>query len=403
MVNVLQINKFFYNRGGSETHVLGLCRLLADRGNNVTGFSSLHPRNEHPVGSEYFVSCPDTHGSLADKFRSALRIFGSREVMDKLKKIIGENKIDIAHLHNFSYVFPISMIRLLRKSGIPTVMTLHDYKLACPASTFYAGSRVCERCKGEKFYNIILQGCNSSNKVKSAIHALELYYYRKTDILSHISAFISPSRFLIDKLREHGLRGRFYHLPNFIRMPEFSEAPEEMSVLFAGQLSELKGIRALLGAAELLPSVKFRICGGGPLEHEVLLAAERLPNVRYLGFLRHGEVMREMVRSAVLAFPSEWYENCPMTIIEALGTGRPVVASRLGGMVELVMDGRTGLLFEPGEAEDLAGKIRQLLDYNKRKEMGRDARDFAEREFSEEVFYGRLLSIYREVMEHSNV
>ncbi len=330
------------------------------------------------------------------------RFFHSREAAEKMEALVDEWRPDIAHLHNIYHQLSPSILAPLKRHGVPVVMTLHDYKLICPDYSLHTPDGVCERCKGGRFYNAVLQSCVKGSRLSSAVCALEAYVHRATGVYKGIDTLIAPSRFMKQKLIEFGWDGdRIEYLPNFLDVDacEPAYAPEPYFV-FAGRLERVKGVSALLEAvagSDAARNVELRIAGDGP-DLEALKAfahAEGLTRVRFLGRLSRYE-LQGLLRSAMFAVvPSEWYENAPMSVIEAYACGTPVIASHIGGLPELVREGETGLLFQPGNADELRGQIELLLSRpDLAVEMGRAARSLAEERFGPRRHYEHLLQIY---------
>ena len=266
-------------------------------------------------------------------------------------------------------------------------MTLHDYKVVCPAYTLFSGGRPCERCRGGKFSRAAFRRCAKGSLGKSALLAAEAYLhgpvlrsYEKVDL------FLSPSRFLLDKIREMGFARPAALVPNVFFPGRFPPAGPALGrrIVFAGRLAREKGIATFLRAVRDIPS-DVRIIGTGADEGEFrAIAAEAgSASIRFLGRLPFPKLLDEIRDSLFVVCPSEWYENLPYAVLEAFAMGKPVVAARIGGLPELVRDGETGLLFEPGDAGGMKRRMTALLDDPAGAALiGKDARRFVEREFA---------------------
>jgi len=401
-MNVLLVNKFLFPKGGSETVLYGEAGLLSAHGHRLASLAMNHPRTIPPPWPAAFVSpvVTDGHASPFEALRSAGRMLWSLEAKRRLDALIRGWKPDLAHLHNFHHQISPSILPLLKRRGVTTVVTLHDWKWVCPIYTCFSRGRACERCRGGRFYRCALRRCHRGSAARSLLAAAETTLHRSLLRLERrVDLFIAPSLFMKRKLRDMGLRAPIAHLPHFIDAALYRpslEPPREASFIYFGRLAPEKGLGSLLRAANGLPW-PLVMAGDGPMRPELEQAAAALPAGRltlhpHLG--RDG--LAEAVRRASFAvLPSEWYENAPLSILEAFALGKPVVASRIGGIPELVQDGETGLLVEPGDVEGLRRAVSGLAsDPARAAEMGRRARRFVEERLNPEDHYHRLMAAY---------
>lgn len=409
-MRVLQVNKFLYPVGGSEAVLFRTADLLERHGHDVSFFGMRDSRNAVPGSPEAFVSNVELRngGGLRESLRrgalaTAGRFLYSREAAEKMEALIREAKPDVAHLHNIYHQLSPSILTPLRRHGVPVVLTLHDYKLICPNYTMHSGGAICERCKGHRYYQPVIQSCVKSSRLKSALCAIEACVHTATGAYSRgIDTYIAPSRFMADKVIEFGFDGRrVVQIPNFIDVEDYEPSYDEESYFaYVGRVETVKGVSTLVRAvssSEVARGFELRIAGDGDARQalEQQCRDEAASNVRFLGRLDPADV-GELVRKAMfLVLPSEWYENAPVSVLEAYAYGKPVVAARIGGLPELVVDGETGLLFEPGNAEDLRNKIEYLLSNpGLTKKMGKKARARAESTYGAAEHYRQLLATY---------
>lgn len=242
--------------------------------------------------------------------------------------------------------------------------------------------------------------------MKSMVNTVEMYlHHRILHLYDKIDLFISPSKFMKDLVREMGLKGQVRHLPNFIQIDKIrsSYSWEEESIVYFGRLSNEKGLGTLIDAVKGL-NVEVKIMGEGPLRDLLIskVKNEGIQNIHFLGYKIGEELNQEIRKSMFAILPSEWYENYPRSAMEAFALGKPVIGSRIGGIPELVRDGETGFVFEPGNVVDLREKILSLLE-NKNKiiEMGKRARVFVEEELNPDKYYHELMKIYTEAMNQT--
>ncbi len=400
-MNILFINKFFYLRGGSERVFFDEASLMEQHGHKLGFFAMDHPRNSPSPYQAYFMPGVDYEErmSLTQRVREAGRIIYSWEARKRLRRLLEKEKFDIAHLHNIHHQISPSILDELKRYGIPAVMTLHDYKMACPTYNLICEGHLCERCAYGKYYHCLLNRCTKGSFTKSLINAAEMYFHHSImKIYNNVAVFISPSRFLRDKLHEMGFRGEVVHLPNFIRSERFEFATDwkENSLVYFGRLSREKGLVTLIEAVKDL-KVTLKLIGEGPQreELEVKVSDEQIRNVNFLGYKQGDELFEEIKKSKIVVLPSEWYENNPISVLEAFALGKSVVGSRIGGIPELVQDFQTGMTYDMGSVEDLREKICFLLEHPSLiKKMGEKARRTVETVLNSDRHYAGLEQIY---------
>jgi glycosyltransferase involved in cell wall biosynthesis len=402
-MKILMVNKFYYVRGGAERYMFEWSKTLQDRGHQIIPFSMQHELNDATDYSKYFVSSVDFDlpGGIVAMIQAFARTVYSLEAKSKVEDLVRSERPDIAHLHNFTHQISPSILDVFRKYNIPSVMTLHDYKLVCPSYTMLFNGRPCERCKGSKFYWCALKKCTKGSYLKSAANALGAYAHGTVlRAYDQVRTFVCPSKFLMDKMKEMGLRAELVHVPYAIDASLYRPYHEHDSrtIVYFGRLSSEKGLITLLEAAKGLNSINLKIIGEGPEKGQILkrVRKESLDNVSILGY-KAGEDLFDHVRHSMFAVvPSEWYENYPRAAIEAFALGKPVLGARIGGIPELVKDWETGLTFEPGNVQDLTYKIEALCEERSRlSEMGRRARQFVQKELNSRKHYEVLMEIYR--------
>lgn len=404
-MKILLVNKFFYPKGGAENSFFETAKLLERNGHKAVFFSMNHPKNLPSAFEPYFVSNVDLNenGGFMNNLRTIGRIHYSFEAKRNLEKLIAVEKPDIAHLNNISHQISPSIIDSLRKSGIPIVMSLRDYKLTCPVYTLLRDGMLCEECSGGRFYKVLTNRCTKGSVSKSLVNMTEMYLHHKLmHVYEKIDEFISPSRFLLEKTLEMGFKGSINHLPNFIPVSEYapSFSIEGNSIVYLGRLSEEKGVATLIESVRDL-DVTLKIIGDGPLmprlQEEIRARGQK--NAVFLGFKTGKELKDEISSSLFTVIPSEWYENNPRSVIESFALGKPVIGARIGGIPELVKDGKTGLLFTPASSEDLKAKISVLLQKKPAIiSLGKNARQFVEEEFNQKTHYNGLMRIYEKAL-----
>jgi len=405
-------HKFFHPAGGPETVLFQSMRVLNSLGHEVIPFSMKHPRNLKTPYSRYFVSEVDYNnhnGDILKKLKTAVNLIYSVEAEKKMEVLINDTRPQLAHLHNIYHQISPSILRALKRHGIPVVMTLHDFKLACPSYTFLRNGTPCEICEGRHFYKAVIHRCVKNSYLSSLLCATEMYLHKMLQTYSKgVDVFIVLSQFSKEKMIRYGLpEEKIEVLPNCIDVDQYH--PHKMVgdyVLFLGKLSEKNGIFTLVQAMKHIPEVKLKVAGEGemgPLLKEYV-AREGLKNLEFLGFVTGEKLAKLMQGCYFTVFPSLCYHNCPMSVLESLASGKPVLASDLGSVPEFVEDGVDGLLFEAGDPTDLAEKIKYLFRKPPLvKKMGIAGRLKIESRFSSETYYPRLLKIYQRLLQGGRV
>lgn len=407
-MKILMCNSFHYLRGGAERCFFELSALLEAHGHTVIPFCMDHERNLPSEYSDYFVSNIDFPSRLQEpgikpKASVLERVVYSREANRKIKKLIEDTKPDIAHIHGIAHETSPSILPALKEYNIPVVQTLHDYKLVCPNTTFMSGSDICEKCKGHRYYNVAVNRCKRGSLAASLLASVEAYSHHLTNIYQkNVDLFISPSQFLKEKVEEFGVKREVVHIPNFINIDEFSPKYEAGNYfVFCGRLVQQKGIRTLVKAMRNINKSHLFIAGDGELENELKDYAKiyDINNITFLGHLSKDEIIPLVQNAAFMVTPSEWYENNPMSVIEAFASGTPVIGANIGGIPELVHHGETGLLFEPGNQDELEERILTLLgDKETLVQMGKRCRAHVEEYNSPTIHYHQTISLYETLL-----
>lgn len=398
---LLAINNYFYRRGGAESVFLDHIELFAAAGWEVVPFAMRHPANLPSRWSDYFVSEIEYGGAGGPltKAKQAAKIIFSLEARRHIRALIGRAPPTIAHAHNVYHHISPSIFGALKAQGVPLVMTAHDLKIACPAYKMLSQGRVCERCQGGRIHNVLLHRCVKDSALVSGLVFLETLVHRSFGLYRDtIDRLVAPSRFYRDKLVEWGWdAGRIAYIPNCIDADAYSPARDEGDyIVYAGRLAPEKGLATLVRATALSRQ-RLVLAGSGPEESALRkLAQEQGAEVAFTGHLDKPALKRLIGEARALVLPSEWYENAPISVLEAYALGRPVIGTRIGGIPELVADGQTGRLVEPGNAVMLADAIAALADLTPaaRAALGGAGRDWVLQEFSPAGYRDRTMALY---------
>lgn len=367
-MRVLLINKFLFQNGGSETYIFKLGKYLKKAGHEVQYFGMEH--KGRCVGNRVnaYTSDMDFHGgSRLVKLFYPFKTVYSKEARVQLRKVLDDFQPDVCHLNNFNYQLTPSMILEMVKWKKETgkeckiVFTAHDYQLICPNHMLNnpITHQNCEKCLGGRFFNCIKGKCIHGSMVKSVIGTMEAEFWKLNGAYEYIDTMICCSEFMKTKLDTNPVFAqKTVMLHNFIDKVEWKNIQKKDYLLYFGRFSEEKGIRTLIKVCKELPDIQFIFAGSGPLEEIV----NRIANIKNVGF-QNGKGLEKLIREARFSiYPSEWYENCPFSVMESQMYGTPVLGAEIGGIPELIQTGKTGDLFESGNCIDLKEKIRSLWD-----------------------------------------
>lgn len=405
-MKILLVNKFLFPKGGDAICTLSTGDMLKRKGHTVAYWGMEHPQNKGFSFSKYFMSQVDYNQPIGFRknLKAAINLLYSLEAKRKFEAIVQLFKPDVVHFHNFAHQISPSPLHIIKKYKIPAVMTLHDYKLVCPIYTLLSWGKLCEKCQNSKYYWCFIKRCTKNSYPKSFLNTLEMILHHQIlKIYNLIDIFISPSQFLKQKIETMGFKGKIIHLPNFINLSNFtmSSNSDSNGMCYFGRLSQEKGLFTLLEAMKN-SKTELKIIGDGPLKTllEQYVKKNNMKNIKFLGYQYGKNLHKEISSSMAVVLPSEWYENNPLSIMEAFALGKPVIGARIGGIPELVKDHITGLTFESGNIIDLREKM-TILEKNPEKsaEMGKNARKYVKDNLSSEHIYKKLMSIYERSMK----
>lgn len=399
-MKILMVNKFLYPNGGSETYIFKLGDYLKSQGHEVEYFGMEH--EDRIVGNSVnsYTSNMNFHTSKIEKLLYPIKIIYSKEARKKIRVVLDDFKPDVVHLNNFNFQLTPSIIYEIKKyekdttRKIKIVFTAHDYQLICPNHMMNnpCTRENCEKCVGGNFVNCIKGKCIHGSTVKSIIGAIEGYLYKILKTYKNLDSIICPSKFLADKLNTNNLfKDKTIVLHNFIDEVPWKDIDKEKYVLYFGRFSEEKGIKTLIEVCRVLPEIQFVFAGSGPLEKEI----EKIPNIKNVGF-KNGKELEELIRKAKFSiYPSEWYENCPFSVMESQMYGTPVLGANIGGVPELIQVNKTGELFESGNFNELKAKLEKL--WNDKELIDSYSKNCKYIEFDTmEEYYKRIIKIYEE-------
>lgn len=401
MPKMLNINTYHYRRGGSDVVYFEHAKLMENEGFDPAFFAMHHPKNEATPWSRFFIDELEFgHAySLTQKLTMAAKAIYSFEAQKKLRQLLTEFKPDVAHLHCIYHHLSPSILPVLHKAGVPVVMTAHDLKIACPAYKMLNATGICERCNQGSVLNVIKHRCVRGSLAASTIVALESGLQRSLQLYRrYLTKIVVPSQFFIEKFVEWGWpREQFVYIPNYVDVESFTPdyTPGDYFLYF-GRLAPEKGVGTLISAAAQA-GVRLKIAGTGPEQEALHLHNTQLGNpAEFLGF-QSGEALHNLVRkSRAVVLPSEWYENAPMSILESMAMGKPVVGADIGGIPELI-NTSTGWVFNSGSVLQLAELMKAINDMPDPhlQTMGLHARQRVESNFNKFNYVALMRELYR--------
>lgn len=409
-MRVLLVNNHHKIVGGGERYYFDLARLLKKHGHKVAFFSTEDIGNEKSDYKRFFVNKLDfKNRSFSNSLSKFPKIFFNFESRTKIGLLLEDFKPDIVHFQNIYYYISSSVIGPIKKRNIPIVQTVHDYQLISPNMVLFHDGKICEITKKHKFYKAILHRCVKGSYMATLMAVVTLYFqnliskYRQS-----IDVFITPSGFMARKLIDYGFRkNQITNIYNFLNEKFTSKKlvyGKGDYVLFFGRLCEPKGLFLLIKAAAKLPHIPFVLAGNFEDKKtqnnaKTLIKSLEAKNIKILKFAKDGVLSRLIESSRFTVLPSLWYENQPYSIMESYAFGKPVVASNIGGIPELVKNGKTGLLFDHRSEHDLALKIKRLWDNPSRiRRMGKFAKNYSTSTFSPEAHYSQIINVYSKIV-----
>ena len=365
--------------------MLNLEQLLREYGHEVAIYSMQYPENLPSEWTKYWPS-------NMTKVDALIRPFGAKQIKTGFSRLLDDFKPDVIHLNNIHTQLSPIIADIAHEYGIRVVWTIHDFKLLCPRyDCLQNGEKVCEECFTDK-KDVLRHRCMKNSLLASVVAYGEAKKWNRERLGRATDVFVCPSQFMADKMTQGGFdKSKLKVLCNFIDVKKcLRESCEKGDYYcFIGRLSHEKGAKTLIEAANQLP-YRLVVIGGGPLVEDLKAIAK--PNIEFVGF-KQWEEIREFVGKAKFSVtPSEWYENNPLSVIEAKCLGTPVLGARIGGIPELIEDGVSGMTFESRNVEDLKRKIQQM--WNSSWDYENIARQSQER-YNAEAYYSELIKIYK--------
>jgi glycosyltransferase involved in cell wall biosynthesis len=405
-MKIIIANKYLYPKGGDCLYTLRLMRLLQNYGHTVIPFSMSHPQNVYTGYENYFVPFIDFNDELkkrglANAFKVACRAVINTNAAQSMRRLIDDYQPDIVHLQNIHHQLTPAIAEAAKSCGVPVVWTMHDYILACPNDNLLRDGKICTECVTGANYPMVLHRCKKGSLGASILAALERTIYNPKHLEKVVSKFICPSSFMAGILKQAGIaENKITALPNFL-IPDNIISTGDDYFLYIGRLTIEKGVDTLIDAFGKTERYKLIIAGDGPLGEQLKskVAKANYRNIEFVGHQSPENIQKLLAGCMASIVPSIWYENFPYAVMESMAAGKLVIASRIGGIPEMIDHQVNGLLFEP----ENSGQLAQLIEYvgnNKSLAVkyGRAGREKVKSEYSGQKHYENLFEIYKQAL-----
>lgn len=400
-MKVLMVNKFLYPNGGSETYIFEIGKQLQKMGHEVQYFGMEHEKNIVGNTVNSYTSNMDFHGNKLSKLSYPFKIIYSIEAKKKIRLVLNDFQPDVVHLNNINFQITPSIIDEIRefekrkKARVKIVFTAHDYQWICPNHMLYIPhkEKICEQCISKGYHACAKNKCIHGSAVKSILGTIEAWVYKVKKTYTKVDCIICPSEFMKKKLSTNPqLKDKLIVMRNFITVESAENTPHEKKdyILYFGRYAKEKGIQTLVEVCRSLPEIPFVFAGSGPLAELI----KDVPNIEEKGFVE-GKELEMLIREARFSiYPSEWYENCPFSIMESQMYGTPVIGADIGGIPELIHHGENGVLFESGSFSQLKERITTLYQ-NSQQLSAYTKKCLQTSYYSTEQYCEELLNLYR--------
>jgi glycosyltransferase involved in cell wall biosynthesis len=396
-MKVVMVNNYLYLRGGCERVMFNDMQALEAEGIEVIPFSASDDANVETPYSDFFAPGADIRATgPLQRAKAAMEAISCKRTADAFDRLLDAVSPDIVHCHNVYGRLSTAILPVAQRRNIPVVLTTHDYKVVCPAYLMLRDGKPCTACLDGRYYRCAVNRCHKGQAAASVVYAIEAYNAKYAGNYDAVSAFLAPSRFIAGLLRQSGIgEDRVIYHPNSVEPAQYQPSYTGEYVLSVGRLSHEKGLPTLLKSM-VGTKIPMRIAGSGPMEPELRAIAEKDGGSIILEGHCGGEKLAALYRNAAfVVVPSEWFENAPMSILESFAYGKPVVGTRIGGIPEMITEGETGYLVDPGSKDQLRSTISALWENRKaQSEMGAKARRVVETRFAQSTRTEALLRIY---------
>lgn len=410
-MRIIVANYRYFVAGGPEKYMFKFMEAAEKRGIEVIPFSVNNPQNVKTVYSKYFAKprskellYSDTKKSLSNMFGMVRATLWNYDAARCLRKLIREIKPDAVYiLHEVNHLSP-SIIRAAKKEGVRVVHRISDFFMFCAKYDFLCNNEICEACLHKDYSKALKNKCVKNSIAATFLRVSAMKLYWKIKVFDDVDQYVCTCDFSKNKLIEGGIpSNKISCIPTFINATQIRPCYEnDKYFLFLGRMAHQKGTIYAIEAMNYLKNTDFVLMITGSISDseedrkiwEYIKNNDLDKKIIFTGFKQGIELENLISKSTCIVSPAIWYENMPNTVIEAYAYGKPVVASNVGSLAEIVEDGKTGFLFEMKNSRSLAEKLKCFIDNpNLAHIMGKNAREKCEREYSEDRHFNKLLPV----------
>lgn len=399
----------WYPSGGDWTYIDSICKIYESMGHSIIPFAMDDKRNFINNYNQYFIENIDykelnKRKNIKNTFKVLANSIYSFDALKKIRCLIAENQIDIAQLNNIHNIHTPAIITELKKNKIPIVWRVLDYKIICPNRTFLSNGKLCEDCFKSKYYNCLINKCKKNSYSASLVTTIESYFNKLMPFYNNVDKYTFQSEFSRDLFVKYGFdikKTQIIENPYDCSkiIPNFSSQESNKYILYFGRISKEKGLFTLYDAMKKISNIKILIIGDGPDVDESLIYIKNITNIKFIG-PKWGDELKPFINNCeFVVVPSEWYEPNPYVILQSFSYGKPVVATNIGGLVDMIKDNINGVLCETKNANSLSNSIKDLYN-NKDKiiELGKNARKEVEQKYNPNKYYTTSMILFEKLI-----
>lgn len=413
-MRIIIANYRYFIAGGPEKYMFKFIEAAEKRGIEVIPFSVANPQNVETPYSKYFAKPRSDALMYADTKKSVKNIIGmiratvwNYDAEKRLRKLIRDTNPDAVYiLHEINHLSP-SIIRAAKKEGVPVVHRISDFFMLCAKYDFLCDNEICESCIHGNYKKAIKKRCVKGSRIGTLLRVFAMKLYKKAKIFEKVDQYICTCEFSKGKLIEGGVnKEKISCIPTFIDATQIEPCYEHNKYfLFLGRMAHQKGTIYAIEAMNYLKSTDYTLKITGEIsdsqEDQKIWKYIKDNNLEdkiiFTGF-KHGKELEDLISKATcIVCPAIWYENMPNTVIEAYAHGKPVVASRIGSLAEIVVDNETGLLFEMKNSKEMAQKLQMFVDDEElSSKLGKQARTKCEKDYNEDKHMNAVINVLKE-------
>ena len=416
-MNILMANATWYPSGGDWTYVDSIVKIYESRGHSIIPFAMADSRNFKTKYDKYFINNIDyselnNNISLSNSIKVISNSIYSFDAVRKLNLLLNENTIDIAQLNNIHNIHTPAIIKVLKKHKIPIVWRILDYKLICPNRTFLSNNIICEKCFKTKYYNCFTNKCKKNSYPASFITTIESYFNKFMPYYNNVDTFLFQSEFSRNLFIKYGFDMKKtdiienpYNLENYDLYPNNNEIINDKYILYFGRISKEKGLFTLYDAMRKIPKIKLLVVGNGPDLNDSInyINQNNIINIEFKGPQWGDQLSPFIQKCEFVIVPSEWYEPNPYVVLQSFSHEKAVVASDIGGLSDMIINNENGMLFIPGDPNDLSNCIENLFYNNEKKlYLGKNAKIILKNKYNPDKYYNKSIDLFRNLINNKN-